>query len=152
MALVELSMLKTYIFLKGEALNEPVRGSSLIFTSEAAIIFSLLLEGIFSPWCKSHITAAVSLRDLSVPVLSEVESLCTLSVDSILWVESNGGAGGGVFLRLSNVMDVFLDSSSAQILGMLPRFLKDECSSFAEWGAFLSLGNLISERAPTGKE
>lgn len=148
MVAAEFFMLNTYIFLKGDALNELARGSSLIFTSDAAIIFSLLFVGIFS---KLHITAAVSLRDLSVPLLREAESLCTLSADNIFWVESEG-AGGGVFLCLSSVVGTFIDSSSAHIFGILPRFLKDECSSFADWGAFLSLGNLMSERAPTGKE
>lgn len=149
MAGAEFFMLNTYIFLKGDALNELVRGSSLIFTSDT-VIFSLLFVDIFPPWCKSHITAAVSLSDLSAPVRREAESLCTLSADNIFWAESEG-AGGGV-LCLSSVVGSIFDSSSAQMLGMLPMFLKDVCSSFAEWGAFLSLGNLISERAPTGKE
>lgn len=139
----------TYMFLKGEALRG-VLGNSLIFMSEVVLMFSLVFaRRSCSPCCRSHNTAAVSLRDRSVSFLNDGESFRLGSVVSkLIKLASFWDGGGGVAFLVA--ASFFLGLKVSSIFWGALEVLVYFCWLFDR--VFLSPNLSMSERAPIGKE
>lgn len=140
----------TYMFLNGEALRG-VLGNSLIFISEVVLMFSLPCAALIScsPCCRSHNTAAVSLRDRSVSFLNDGESFRLGSVVSkLIRLASFWDGGGGVACLAA--ASFFLGLKVSSIFWGALEVLVYFCWLFD--GVFLSPNLRMSDRAPIGKE